>query len=691
MIRLRLFTPTFLRAVRHLTTESQTKSWPQSLTHQARTIKFTVENEIHEVSDQLEFSHDRDDEIIIIDQQKFVNGKRKTKLPKLKLLRETIDANAATLMIKEPPWEEPLVDSINAMKPVNDVVSAERYEQVKLALKAAFSKHQLAAFAGLYGASLKATKSSSIEYIIDRVWQLRISSEVKNDLVTEKVYGFRHRRELVLVLSNNAAIPRSWTRLGAGIVINPKTLTLTVRAPGPVADDILNRLDHITSHIVESEIELPHATTTIDSIPLSLISRLTSTDLEFTSQSTIRVSALGERSGYKHIDVARRLAVLSLNTTPTHDRVLFPPGSLSHQDKSFYRVDTDDALPWNRSTTDWVRWREIAFKKDEHRTMREFGFEYPMLLAREVAKLTEMKCEVHDRLSGAYFDRMLGMNPGMNADANVSSAVVDIISGVFSVDKTPDEVRYDSVLDLLGQHGDFTATFGVALHNRTLLSTRKVTDQSYFFLASAPQFTRFIDVSPAKFELIRHSASSIERKFLVLRFVNVLGAEPGRAEMLIPVREQVAVHDDASVRTCAQDTVVDMLLPAESVDVRFSKTVWTDVRIQDTVREFLANLKVDFSSRQNVPASIVLNGQEYMFELLEQRTEVRYEYEGYVVKYSIVEAGNLNGRRIQVDLVPVTADHKFVNSAIGLAAGVSLLGRTRPELLRVARKDEKEE
>ncbi|KAK9245007.1 mitochondrial inner-membrane-bound regulator-domain-containing protein [Lipomyces tetrasporus] len=483
---------------------------------------------------------DNTDDIIIIDQGRFVK-KRTAVTSTIQLIEpEIIDSSAMQLLVQEAPGSETLVESINELRPSSNVMSEKRYAQTKQILNGAFNRDQLVKYAKLHG-DRESSKAAAIKFIMDKVWQLRISGTVRRDLLTERVHYFKERRELVLMLSKDAKLPREWSKLGAEVVISPSNLTLVVRATEEIAHIVISKLEHVLRNIIDVTVDLSclshESNATIDAIPLGVISRLTSSAVDVIDRTTLRISSLTA----SRIDVARRLVILSLNLyRRERQKLLYRAGSLVLGDTTFSRVHEDESLPWDFRSSQWTRWRSVKLRPyiDNSRTVSEFVLEYPMHISRESAK---MKCETYKLIDpkddGDYVQQLIGFDPNQNADKMVSDTVRSLIRGIAEqeegrspqadetaadADSQQDELDADELYfahvfnklneltkdDVLLNHQgyvldppEYTATFGYALHEENkighdadrLRKSKLRSSEKYMFLENSPIFTRLID------------------------------------------------------------------------------------------------------------------------------------------------------------------------------------------------------
>ncbi|KAK9372494.1 mitochondrial inner-membrane-bound regulator-domain-containing protein [Lipomyces chichibuensis] len=511
--------------------------------------------EFFNVNEDVQMS-DSTDDIIIIDQGKFIK-KRTLVTPTVQLIEpEIIDSSAMQLLVQEAPGSETLVESINELQPKAKDMSEERYVQTKQILNGAFNREQLVKYARLHGGRTS-SKAAAIKFIMNNVWQLQISGTVRRDLLTERVHYFTERRELVLLLSRDAKLPREWSKLGAEVVINPSNLTLVVRATEEIAHIIISKLEHVLKNIIDVRIDLSclsHApSATIDDIRLGMISRLTSSAVDVIDRTTLRISSLT----MSRIDVARRLVILSLNLYG-HERqtLLYHAGSLVLGDTTFYRVHEDESLPWQFRSSQWTRWRSVKRRPyiDNSATVSEFMLEYPMIISRENAKMMYDAYKLIDpKEDRSYAQQLIGFDPTKNADKVVSDTVRSLIRGIAEEEEgrsrqadadnavveseqkelSDDELYFSGVFSKLNEltkddvlpnrdgylldRPEYTATFGYALHEESKIghaadAIRKSKlhgGEKYTFLENSPIFTRFIDKFATANTLIQEQSGSV--------------------------------------------------------------------------------------------------------------------------------------------------------------------------------------
>ncbi|KAK9235165.1 mitochondrial inner-membrane-bound regulator-domain-containing protein [Lipomyces kononenkoae] len=503
-----------------------------------------TEEELFNLNEDVQMS-DSTDDIIILDQGKFIK-KRATVTPAVQFIEpESIDSSAMQLLVKEAPGSETLVESVNELQPKANVMSEERYMQTKQILNGAFNREQLVRYTRLHGGRTS-SKAAAIKYIMNNVWQLQISGTVGRDLLTERVHYFTERRELVLLLSKDAKLPREWSKLGAEVVINPTNLTLVVRATEEIGHIVMSKLEHVLKNIIDVSVDLSclsyASNATIDDIPLGMISRLTNTAVDVIDRTTLRISSLTA----SRIDVARRLVILSLNLYRREKQtLLYRAGSLVLGDTNFYRVHEDESLPWHFRSSQWTRWRSVKLRpyNENSQTLSDFMLEYPMLISKENAKMKSERYKLVDpKEEGKYAQQLIGFDPTKNADKVVSDTVRSLIRGIADEEEgrwssqqqqkagnaeavvetqrrelSNDELYFSGVFGKLNEvtkdgglpnrdgyvleRPEYSATFGYALHEESkighdadrLRKSKLHSAEKYTFLENSPIFTRFID------------------------------------------------------------------------------------------------------------------------------------------------------------------------------------------------------
>ncbi|KAK9367468.1 mitochondrial inner-membrane-bound regulator-domain-containing protein [Lipomyces kononenkoae] len=748
-----------------------------------------IEEEHFNVNEDVQMS-DTTDDIIIIDQGKFIK-KRTTVTPALQLIEpESIDSSAMQLLVKEAPGSETLVESVNELQPKANVMSEERYMQTKQILNGAFNREQLVKYARLHGGRAS-SKAAAIKYIMNSVWQLQISGTVRRDFLTERVHYFKERRELVLLLSKDAKLPREWSKLGAEVVINPSNLTLVVRATEEIGHIVMSKLEHVLKNVIDVSVDLlclSHASkATIDDIPLGMISRLTNTAVDVIDRTTLRISSLTA----SRIDVARRLVILSLNLyRRERQTLLYRAGSLVLGDTTFYRVHEDESLPWYFRSSQWTRWRSVKLRpyNDNSQTISDFMLEYPMLMSKENAKMKYERYKLIDpKEEGKYAQQLIGFDPMENADKMVSDTVRSLIRGIVDEEESRgsgqqqeaanshivesqdnelsnDELYFSGVFSKLNEitkddvlpnrngyvldRPEYSATFGYALHEESkighdadrLRKSKLHSAEKYTFLENSPIFTRFIDnfattgtinseqlsenvnESPrALLELMPESAEPRINTYVLLKFVPSPYVHPfdfgdyPSVEMTIPTTDRwITENSKASLRAHESDATADLCLQQQELDVRFRRRVAGRISTDQVgVKNFLDRLDIDLLDRKvvKVPPTVdiallsdgtltqpedckadtvadesrPLDGTiQYLFKSFEQRTELKYRYKDYILKYCIVEGGVLDGRRIETRLEfdpRIDGEHtdteleRFATRAVDLVVGATMLSR----------------
>ncbi|KAK9453323.1 mitochondrial inner-membrane-bound regulator-domain-containing protein [Dipodascopsis uninucleata] len=277
----------------------------------------------------------------------------------------------------------------------------------------------------------------------------------------------------------------------------------------------------------------------------------------------------------------------------------------------------------------------------------------------------------------------------------------------------------------------FSVVFGLGLHEhaRTTIDTDRSRDpvvkvlEQYIFTPNIPAFSKFITrclsdelalLRDNKVRFVQSGISSmkdanmsndhvsldytVERKYIVLHLVPSPYHDPRNFTQYPPVAIRLPVNDKwqidksmANIVSCESTTVVDVLLPSLSTDMRIKREEIGQISgSQDSFKDFVSKLNVDMSSQSvSVPATINLNIPQmdseqkeivYMFKSLEQRTDIHYYYGSHNLRYSIVEGGLLEGRRVEITLAPDDASTdagtpekllELTSSAVELAICVS--------------------
>ena len=284
---------------------------------------------------------------------------------------DMLDEQRKQLMIfKSEASPQVILDSIVLMKPLNDILSVKRYDQISYDLIRAYTVAQLREFCiknivfipnGSVPFIKRSPKKILTEMILKQIWGLKISDQINEstDVIIEKTIQLT-RRELFLIVSRNGQIPRSWTKSGARVVILGEEQKIIIRSTANTYDWILASLHKTLQTVHNSTIDLnpyqiPNLTSTL---PLRRIQLLSNTYLEPHNDNKLMASALS----YKDLDHARRLITYSTKVRPcTSDTYIFDESNLTKSILS--KVIDDEALDWNERSKNWYRWQKIKTKE----------------------------------------------------------------------------------------------------------------------------------------------------------------------------------------------------------------------------------------------------------------------------------------------------------------------------------------
>lgn len=389
-----------------------------------------------------------DEGFIILQANKFQRrSRRRTPTtdiePSADLDRDSLDSHFSLLMSKdsENSGFEDMSEGLEAMRPHANLVSHARYAQIEKSIDKAFKRKQLLEYLNQLESSQSSTqrkrktslKSDMVRHIIHSIWGIKISADITKDLLTQREFVTRDRRDMILLLSKDALLLRKTTELGLTVQVGRKSNAIELIGPESAVERAMKRLDHIIQNVVEQEVDLEFLLHThnisIDDIPFSVISHLSETFVEPIDRRTIRISAFVEH----RIALARRLIVLSLKLYRRESsKIYFVAGSLTESDTAFYNVYDTSCLPWYARNSRWQRWRSVRSRYNSSESVPsdpdDFIAQYPMLILRELNQLNGNSYSLIDPTEVEdYALQLVGFDPKKGNDQVIDSTVGELM------------------------------------------------------------------------------------------------------------------------------------------------------------------------------------------------------------------------------------------------------------------------
>lgn len=588
------------------------------------------------------------------------------------------------LVFKSEADSQVVLDSINMMKPLSDVVSESRYKQIRTDLKQSYSLLQLREYVSHHNARgiRGTTKEKLCDIILEDIWNLQVSKNVNetSDVIIEKTIQLS-KRDLFIILSRNGAIPRSWTKSGARIVVLAQESKIVIRSTSETFDWILASLHKTLQTIKTIRIGLEgiRKIANVEDIPLSRIQQLSNASLEMNAaKDTIYASALNR----SFIDHARRLIVQSTGFKPRiKDEFIYDTGNLS--DTAFYRVVDDDVMNWNERSKPWSRLQALRKRnsdssdhQDKGRNLqvfpsqRELGVVRPGNLAQTIAQelVSQMTTGKNPELP-LTFTATLGyilhetqprkkveslsiqMSSNHSFTTNIPS-VAQKCSGLMlnTLDVAHEEEtessasaetqNTDDLWKRLLEQEEEQEVYGVGSEVKPQKSKLVDTDDDYAYLAQlkfvpAPMGMGKSDQGDANFDTLPP------------------------LEMWLELDENDHCDiDSARVVTVEEETNTHLSLPTKPADIKYTTTRASFLdHNEPSVQSFLKNSNLDFSgaSPVHVPdfLTITIDGKptNYLYQAMLYRRQVDLKYKDNILQLSTIEGGGFEGRRVEATLV----------------------------------------
>lgn len=588
------------------------------------------------------------------------------------------------LVFKSEADTQVVLDSINMMKPLSDAVSESRYKQIRSDLKQSYSLAQLREYVSHHNKKgvRGTTKDKLCDIILKDIWNLQVSKDVNetSDVIIEKTIQLS-KRDLFIILSRNGAIPRSWTKSGARIVVLAQESKIVIRSTSETFDWILASLHKTVQSIKTVRIGLEgiRKIASVDNIPLSRIQQLSNASLELNAaKDTIYASAL-HRS---YIDHARRLIVQSTGFKPRiKDEFIYDTANLSKT--ASYRIVDDDAMNWNERSKPWSRLQALRkrnksdieevekLKLQVVPSQRELGVIQPGNLAKTIAQelISQMATDKGADLPltfTATFGYILHETQPQKKVENLSNqmasnhsfttnipSVTHKCSGLTlnTLDVAHEEEHEPSTSSdenqntddlwkkLLEQDQD-QETHGIGNEMKPQKSKLVDTDDDYAYLAQL----KFV---PAPMGMGKSNQGDSNFDTLPPLEIWLELDEADKCDLT-----------SARVVAVEEETNTHLSLPTKPADIKFTTTraKFLDHN-EPSVQSFLKKSSLDFSggSPVHVPdfLTVTIDNKptNYLYQAMLYRRQVDLKYKDNILQLSTIEGGGFEGRRVEATVV----------------------------------------
>lgn len=622
------------------------------------------------------------------------------------------------LVFKSEASPKIVLDSINLMKPLSEIASSRRYNQIRLDLMRSYSVNQLREYVSQNSpnkpGTKRATKNQLCDTILKDIWNLQVSKDIdeNSDVIIEKTIQLS-KKDLFIILSKNGAIPRSWTKSGARIVILGQESKIVIRSTADTFDWILASLHKTLQNIKTSKISLEGISkviSNVNDIPLSRIQQLSNASLEFNAlKDTIYASALSRN----FIDHAIRLIVQSTGFKPrVTNTYVYDTNPDNLHDKVYNRIVDEDTMNWNERSNPWSRLQTVRRRKSLIPTSNTIDS-----IAAQSGN-TKQEGESADKklLSLQSFPSFEYLNSGKsigNSIPELSSVIAEQLIATMKNKGT----SLTKQLPLT-----FTATFGYILHETEPIKNVKglLTKANTAFSTNIPDITQKCsglslntpdiaddETTPVgefhneeqqpendlwKQLLDRENNSFIENKTLglgddseikpkksklidveddfvylaQLKYVPspITSSQPDFQD-LPPIEVWLEIDETGkcaleSTRIVAveEETNSYLSLPDKPADIRFtsSRAKFLDEN-EPSVQSYLKNSKLDFSGTSSVYVpeflKVTVDGKpvEYIYQSMLYRRQVDLKYKDHILQLSTIEGGGFEGRRVEATMV----------------------------------------
>ncbi|KAK9471787.1 mitochondrial inner-membrane-bound regulator-domain-containing protein [Dipodascopsis tothii] len=603
--------------------------------------------------------------VIILDEQHTLRPRR---------VRTHLESDATTLAEKEledlsskllvfEDASEKFMETIDEMRSARPQVSQKRYEQLAAELYAGFRAKQLRDYARKYeagGVRSDTTKAAVIEIILRDVWGLAISEQIQarmDVLVTERFE--LSPKQLALIVGKEGRIPRGWARLGAEITINPAEKAMVVRATAAKIDQIRRSIRGIVDNILDATVDLSFlaaTSTTVESVPVQAVSRISDTYVERADDGALRISALGQDK----LDVARRLVVSSLGL-PLRTANVVAAAADPAADVHCYRVIDNDAVAWQHRQRPWGRYAAVKRRGGGPAAPAAELDTHPLAVFRNNSP--RVAGAGHTTAAEAAAGRVAGV-----ASFGDLFGLVQRLSAGFEATRAPSAGPFQPY---------YSASLGQVLHElgagpADLAGRLAAPAKANFFSSHVPLLTPFLHKSLAEpsalapaalaYKMLDGTATNEYRTYVKLRLVPSPYRQPATymdhpiAEMWFPVTESgETMVKYGTIELIESQVYADVCLPHRPYDVRLGRVVGAMLAPDvPAVQDFLDRLKLDIreNTRVHIPPTLTVappdaEPVEYLFESMEHVQEMDYTFGEHTLRYSVVEGGVLRGRRVE--------------------------------------------
>ncbi|KAA8914926.1 hypothetical protein TRICI_002809 [Trichomonascus ciferrii] len=588
------------------------------------------------------------------------------------------------LVFKSEADTQVVLDSIDMMKPLSDAVSESRYKQIRSDLKQSYSLVQLREYVSHHskGRGLRGTtKDKLCDIILKDIWVLHVSKDVNetSDVIIEKTIQLS-KRDLFIILSRNGAIPRSWTKSGARIVILAQESKIVIRSTSETFDWILASLHKTLQSITTVRIVLEgiRKIANVDNIPLSRIQQLSNVSLEMNAaKDTIYASALSR----SYIDHARRLIVQSTGFKPRiKDEFVYDTANLSNT--ASYRIVDDDAMNWNERSKPWSRLQTLRKRVSDNPeaekqlklqvipSNRELGVVEPGNLAKTIAQelvshmATDKNAELPLTFTATFGYILHETQPQKKVESlasqmasnhsfttNIPSVTqkcsglplntLDIAHEEEPETSTPDQNADDLWKKLLEQEqSQEEPTHGIGSEIKPQKSKLVDTEDDYAYLAQL----KFV---PAPMGMGKSNQGNADFDTLPPLEMWLELDENDRCDL-----------DSARVVAVEEEINTHLSLPSKPADIKFTTTRANFLdHNEPSVQAFLKRSNLDFSggSPVNVPdfLTVTIGGKptNYLYQAMLYRRQVDLKYNDSILQLSTIEGGGFEGRRVEATMV----------------------------------------